>query len=139
MSLFDALEAFSARNSNVLIRAWLERVVCGAPVRTAGKQTVAAIVTSPSSIEQPPLSLEAEAGYSDFPLAPAKSLVILGSHTLYELVLSALVEAGLLPEFVHATDLLRFVYITDKVRLFSLCDIRQSYHRYLCREVLQIC
>lgn len=138
MAIFDALESFSTQNANLVVRAWLERVVCGSPLRPAAggkasQQPHASLAALPAAVSAPgdvvpasadaaptgvpvPDSTEAEAGYSDFPLAPAKSMAILGSHTLFELVLAALVDAGLLPELVRTTELLRFAYITDKVR-----------------------
>ena len=81
-----------------------------APAKPASDATAA-------TLDEMTASLEAEAGYSDFPLAQAKSLVIFGSHTLFELVLAAFVDVGLLPEMLYTSDLLRFAYITDKVRL----------------------
>ena len=122
-ALFDALEAFSERNAVVLVRSWMHRVVCGVRERPGVPGVAASTSTAaPSSLPHEaeakaalpaatavaagacaqPRTWDADPGYSDFPLAAAKSMTLLGSHTLYELVLSRWAVWRWSPYPVHA-------------------------------------
>jgi hypothetical protein len=118
-ALLETLETFSERNAVVLVRCWLQRVVCGVRERSSAVKpadtTESPAPPAKDGACRPPDTSEADPGYSDFAVAVAKSAVILGSHTLYELVIASFVDSGLLPDTLHTTDVRRFAYITDKV------------------------
>ena len=134
MALLRSIELLSRRSPDALVRSWMVAILIELPSRYPAPSSSTSSATpdltiTGKSIEQAQFAVDSSGSsggaataappivdeYADWATAHERSAVVLGSHTMQELIRVHLLDSGVAAEFVASLDGRRFIYMLDRV------------------------